>query len=248
MKKIILTSGFLVFLIIFSAPVFSEPAEIDPRLQPIQKMMDAGDYDSAKTELDQRISEDPAFLEAYFQRGMLSLYRKETEAAMADFEHILEADQTHSLAYVGKASVFFQAQDLDGAIENLNRAIEYTPELGLAYYNRGIAYYYKEDYVKALEDLRDAMRFGVEVEEEIMNEVWAMSHQDEAIEALTEDINKDSNNAAAFYNRALLYYYRGEFGRAWADAQRAQKLGYDVPEDFLTEVKKLHETVKPNES
>ncbi len=44
--------------------------------------------------------------------------------------------------------------------------------------------------------------------------------------------------AAAYYNKAKAYYSKREYDKSWEDVNKAQALGYQIPADFLDELRK----------
>ena len=66
---------------------------------------------------------------------------------------------------------------------------------------------------------------------------------DRAIRECDRVLEKNPRDARTYYERALLYYNKGQYDRAWQDVQRAQSLGYQVPPEFL---RLLRETSQPN--
>jgi tetratricopeptide (TPR) repeat protein len=66
---------------------------------------------------------------------------------------------------------------------------------------------------------------------------------DRAISEFDSQLESNPYNARAYYERALVYYNKGEYDKAWQDVRRAQSLGYEVPAEFL---KLLSETSQEN--
>ena len=62
---------------------------------------------------------------------------------------------------------------------------------------------------------------------------------DRAIADYTKAVQIDSMFAEAHIGRATAYYNKGEYDKAWGDVRRAQRLGLQVPPEFL---KALRET------
>jgi len=56
---------------------------------------------------------------------------------------------------------------------------------------------------------------------------------DRAISELSRVLEKNPQNARAYYERGLVYYEMGQYDRARQDIRKAQSLGYDVPAEFL---------------
>ena len=56
---------------------------------------------------------------------------------------------------------------------------------------------------------------------------------DRAISEISRVLEKNPQNARAYYERGLVYYEMGQYDRARQDVRKAQSLGYDVPVEFL---------------
>jgi tetratricopeptide (TPR) repeat protein len=46
------------------------------------------------------------------------------------------------------------------------------------------------------------------------------------------------NNPLAYNNRGRAYYLKGDYDKSWEDFEKAQELGYEVPPEFLDELRK----------
>jgi len=55
----------------------------------------------------------------------------------------------------------------------------------------------------------------------------------QSISQLSRVIEKNPQNARAYYERGLVYYANGNYEMAWQDVRTAQGLGYNVPAEFL---------------
>lgn len=56
---------------------------------------------------------------------------------------------------------------------------------------------------------------------------------DQSISQISRVIEKNPQNARAYYERGLVYYERRDYDKAWQDVRKAQSLGYDVPQEFI---------------
>lgn len=70
-----------------------------------------------------------------------------------------------------------------------------------------------------------------------------LDQYDRAIAECDRVLERNPRDARACYERALLYYNKGEYDKAWQDVQRAQSLGYQVPAEVLG---LFRETSQPN--
>lgn len=74
-------------------------------------------------------------------------------------------------------------------------------------------------------------RFVKSVDEE--NTFVRTDRYDRAILELSRVLEKNPQNARAYYERGLIYYEKGQYDKAWQDVRTAQGLGYEVPAVFL---------------
>lgn len=97
---------------------------------------------------------------------------------------------------------------LDEAINEYNKAIEINPRLAIAYINRGRTY------------------------------VQGKGQYDQAISDCSKALEIDPIYALAYSNRAIGYYFKKEYDKAWDDVNKAQALGFQVPQGFIEELRK----------
>ena len=105
--------------------------------------------------------------------------------------------------YYDRGMARYEKGEIDGAISDFTKAIKKNPRFGMAYYYRGMA------------NLRK-------------------SENDQAIADYTSAIEIDPQRfAVAYAERALIYFVKKEYDKAWEDVHKAQSLGQEVREGFL---------------
>jgi hypothetical protein len=52
----------------------------------------------------------------------------------------------------------------------------------------------------------------------------------------------DPKHANAYYYRAIIYYIKGEYDKAWDDIHKSQSLGYHISPTFLKNLSEASET------
>ena len=182
------------------------------------------------------ISRSPSFVPAYFHRGMALFQMEEYDRALSNYNKAVEINPKFAQAYLGRAMVYFVKRDLDQVILDLNRALDLEPQMAVAYYNRGVAYSYQEKFDQAFEDLSKAKSLGYAVEDELLQQVWGLSHPDRVIEEAAQEIKKDAKNGQAYYNRAVARFYKKDYQGALDDLNKAKHLGVKVEEDMVTSI------------
>jgi tetratricopeptide (TPR) repeat protein len=61
---------------------------------------------------------------------------------------------------------------------------------------------------------------------------------DQAISDYSRALEINLKDALACFNRARAYYFKKEYDKAWEDIKKAQDLGYQIPSDFLEDLRK----------
>jgi len=64
---------------------------------------------------------------------------------------------------------------------------------------------------------------------------------EQALLLLNKSIEINPKYAEAYFGRGRSYYFRGEYDRSWEDTKRAQDLGYNIPAEFLNDLRRASE-------
>jgi tetratricopeptide (TPR) repeat protein len=127
------------------------------------------------------------------------------------------------------------------AISEYNKAIEINPRCTEAYFNRGNIYQRWGQFDHAISDYNKAIEIGLmnsEVYNNRGNALQRKGHYDRAVSDYNKAIEIDPKNARAYSNRGVAYHLKAEYEKAWKDVHKAQSLGFQVPEEFLKELRK----------
>jgi len=134
-----------------------------------------------------------------------------------------------------------QKGKIDGAIVEFERAIEIRADYAAAYMNLGAAYGQKgmidqsiSASKKAIElDPRNATAFY-----NLGNAFGKVGNYEEAFASFFEAIELDPGYAEPHYGLAVCYYATGHYELATEQADRAEALGFKVPQQFRHALKK----------
>ncbi len=95
------------------------------------------------------------------------------------------------------------------------------------HYERGMTFFHHGNYVESLDDIREWIGYAEanNLQEFLTSELYLqegsllneMLSYDEAIIALTKSIEKDPENADAYFERAFAYFEKGDFSKALSD-------------------------------
>jgi tetratricopeptide (TPR) repeat protein len=130
----------------------------------------------------------------------------------------------------------------DQAIAYYNKALELNPRDTDAYRNRGVEYAQKgqldqaiADYTKTLE-LNPRFPMNPYINRGV---AYLFKYQlDQAITDFTKALELNPRDTKAYKNRALCFYSKKEYGRAWEDVRKAQSLGGKIAPKFLEDLRR----------
>lgn len=129
----------------------------------------------------------------------------------------------------------------DQAISDFTRTLEINPKLGNVYYNRGAAYWVKGEYDNAISDFNKALEINPRDPDAYISRggVYIKKDQpDHAIPDFNKALELDPKSAEAYLNRGIAYYLKREYDKSWQDVKKARNLGYQIPPEFLEELRK----------
>ncbi len=116
---------------------------------------------------------------------------------------------------------------LDQALSECGKAIALDPRNPQAYYWRGRIQIKAGEYHRAMGDFLTAVKLKPEYREAHDNLGWLYEREkryEEALTHLNKSIELASDNAWAYYHRAVVHYRKGDLGRALEDAKTACEL------------------------
>jgi tetratricopeptide (TPR) repeat protein len=143
--------------------------------------------------------------------------------------------------YNNRGFAYCEIGQYDQAISDFSKAIEINPRLAPAYNNRGAAYLYTAQYDQAVSDLSKALEIDPRLAHAYNNRGWAyikMEQYDEAVSDFNKTIEIDPRLAEVYFYRAIVYSLLEEYDKALLDAIKAQKLGYQIPVEFIDNLRK----------
>lgn len=191
-------------------------------------------YPQAITELDQAISMNPSYTQAWYFRG-LTKYMMEDSSATGDFTRVIALQPDHYKAWCFRAMVKFREGDYATAKKDLDKSIEIYPGYSESWFYRGDAKMELDDYDGAIADIDKCLALRPEHGSALYVKGMALYLKKDYTAAIaTLDHILGMNDPG---HRAGSYYYKGmsEIGLKMTDAAcrdlgKAKETGYaDAP-------------------
>ncbi|MGC9467579.1 MAG: tetratricopeptide repeat protein [Anaerolineae bacterium] len=129
-----------------------QEAQVAATLEEIQTEIDAGNYESARTELETILSEDAENAEARFKLGLVYFNLGDYQLARENFEQSLALEPDRAGAVHHNLGVLaYQMGDMDTALQEFQAALETDPDDADTHYQLGATYLIQAFPVDAME-------------------------------------------------------------------------------------------------
>lgn len=198
--------------------------------------IEVGDEGNAMVDYSACIMQNQTFDEAYYNRGLIYLNRRDLDAAMADFQAAISINENYESAYTNIGLIHLNTNNPDAASQNFQKAIALNPKNYLNYYNQGLLHKNLQQWPLALEQFNKAIQCSPDL---------AMLYKERGHTfAIINDLNKAHSDFTAAIqiapDYAEAYYWRSRvqndlknFDAALADALKAKELGFPIEEGYL---------------
>lgn len=222
--------------------VEAEPKDAKTYYQMGLTHVQKGDYVQAIHYFNKSIEMDPKNPWAYNSRGAAYVAEGQYDRAISNYTKALEIDPKNAAFYCNRAIAFCLKEQYDQAILDCNKTLEIDPRNAGAYNERGIAYAKKGQHDQAISDYTKAL----EIDQKYAIKAYfnrGISYADKgqydlAITDYTKSLEINPKYTEAYYNRGRAYYLRKEYDKSWDDIKKVQALGYQVPPEFLNDLRK----------
>jgi tetratricopeptide (TPR) repeat protein len=189
-------------------PSVALAATVESDLDKGAEFFQKSQYDLAIQELNRALEKNPRFANAYTLRGYCYGAKGGFDQAIADFTRALNINPMMEIAYTGRGVAYAGKGRSAQAIADFTQALQINPRFAQAYYSRGVIYLTRGQFDQAIADFS-----------KILAPNSGLAH-------------------AAYHHRAIGYYKKREFAKAWDDVQKAQSLGCKVDPKFLQVLRK----------
>lgn len=211
--------------------------EIKSTYQKGLEALEAGEYDTAVSSMDQAIQEEYRLPEAYRAKGIASIALGDYPAAIAALQRSLnaldmsnESFERDTLYYLAEARNAYgePAKALEVYGEILSRREEWQ-----AYYLRGETYFKLGRYQEAAADFTSAVANSEDYELyfQIYQLYAGTSRENDGTVYLEKALEIPNSTAEGYYNRGRAYYYMKEYEKAEQELKEA--MNQESPEAML---------------
>lgn len=193
---------------------------------------------------------EPKTAEFYFDKGIDSIIREDTNQAIHNFNQAIKLDRKFAKAYLYRGYLYYKKNNLNQAFFDYNEVIKINPDYILAYTYRGSIYMKRNDFEKASADYSVAISLDPENPEHYFNQGLADEQISfsKALADYSQAILINPNYADAYKKRANCYYHLSQYANCWSDVQKCEELNYPVSPEFLNMLNKASPRKKPSEN
>jgi tetratricopeptide (TPR) repeat protein len=164
-----------------------------------------GDYDRAIANYTRAISLRPDYVGTYYSRAMAYSNKGDYDRAIADYTEALRLNPDASWIYSRRGDAYYEKGDYDRAIADYNQSIRLLPDYNYsAYSGRGKAYLEKSEWDQAIIDFEKGSYLGYYLGKAYLEK----GDWNQAISNFSTAIERDPDNADAYYGRGYACFYR----------------------------------------
>jgi tetratricopeptide (TPR) repeat protein len=185
------------------------------------------DREQARDLFGKAIAEDPSFVAAYVDLGIVFESLASIPDARRNFDLAIVLKPDFAPAYNARGHLFNTLSDYDSALKDLDRAIQLDNHFVLAFSNRGNTWSAKRRFDDAIEDYDQAIRLAPTFATAFSdrgNAHFNNGKNNLALRDYEEAIRLAPTLAAAYSGRGVVHNAEGQFNLALLDFDQAIKL------------------------
>jgi lipoprotein NlpI len=192
--------------------------------------------DRALMDYDAAIALLPEFADAYNNRGIIWVYKRDYDRALQDLLHASRLAPDDPVISNNLGMVYGKKGDLVQAIENHDRAIRLKPDYAEAYYNRAEVYATKREYERAIADYDRAISLAPTFANAFANRGVIQLRGgaiDKAVADFGTAISLQPNDPTLLVDRANALAMAGKYDESVADFDRVVQIDPGNPLAYL---------------
>jgi len=186
----------------------------------------------------------------YAEEGVQLVNDGNYDGAISKLNKALKLYPNLAFSYCYRGLAYLRKGEFDKAITDSNKAIEIQPSFSLSFLIRGDAFAAKGEHVKATQDFTTGIEKNDSAQEVYQfyakrGEVYlAQGENDKAVVDFNKVIEDKPDLAVIYHNRALCFYAKKEYDKAWKDVRKAEELGLAGNPKFIENLKKASGRMK----
>ncbi|HLW20827.1 MAG TPA: tetratricopeptide repeat protein [Cyclobacteriaceae bacterium] len=199
--------------------------------------LDRQNYTEAVEYMDRVIAINPDHTSAYNVKGVAFFELRNWDKAIEAFDASISIDSTSYKPFFNRGNANLEKKEFTKAIIDYNYASGLDPQIADIYYNRGLALLGLESYEDAIVDFDMALHSNPNQPQVYFNKAKAQLGNNNpmgALESLTNTVNLDQKNDAAFYLLGITQLSALENKEdGCANLKMALSLGYSGAKDWI---------------
>lgn len=187
---------------------------------------------------------NPTNIGALSNRGISQAKMGNAEAALADFDAVVKIDPNYANIYSNRGNALTMLGQYQQAIADYTKAIERKPDFVDGYFNRGNARLSVADYKGAIADYQTIIALGKTDDGVLLNlaKAYQRNNQDSLALLLNNQLLANNpQNAAAYFERYLIFNKQNKPDKAVADLKKATQLNPKTLELIIREANLLEQ-------
>ncbi len=190
-------------------------------------------YHKSRSDFDKVLKIDPADTDAYEQRGSLHYLLGNYEAAISDYNFVIQVRPEASM-YINRGMAHLEHSNYNSALRDLETAVRLEKNDPETYRIIGDVYFAKNDLETAIEYYGMALEIDPNNEQTLNNR--GNTYHEMGLEALAlQDYDHAISvykNSYTYTNRANYWLKQGEYEKSLADCKKATQLDYNNAEAY----------------
>jgi tetratricopeptide (TPR) repeat protein len=166
---------------------------------------------TALADFDRCILLDPGLSDAHGDKAALLVEQGEYDRALPEFDQAIRLEPENPQFYLQRGNCRALKKEPGTALADFDAAIRIDAEIADAYRMRAQAWRDNGNFDRAIKDVSEAIRLdpGDSSDLDTRGVLWQLKGEfDRALADCTEAIRSNANDAQAFYQRAVLLYWR----------------------------------------
>lgn len=201
-----------------------------------------GKHEEAVRDFSHALKYNPDNIDGLFGKANSLSALGRFEESLSYYEKYLKLKPEDGKGFMKRGTALLNLGRHEEAIKDFETCLKKLPDDDETYYWLGLAYYKKSNFAEALTKLDKAISLNSKKPEMYS---WRglvkynLKQTDDAIADYCTAINMNPNDAAAYVNRSVAYFEKGNYTQAWEDINTAGKMGYPLDRAYFMKLEAI---------